>query len=361
MLPTNKQDSGVRHLPSSGVRPLPVLTLAACLFALVVIGLGAFTRLVDAGLGCPDWPGCYGHLIVPITNKAQQLVNIHYPETPLIAYKAWAEMAHRYVVGCLSILIIAIVTMIFLKREYRRPSNILLAIFLILLVVYQILLGRWTVTLKLLPAIVTQHLLGGFLILSTLWVIYLINARRNLAAQVTEKKQILLPFAFIALILLLLQILLGAWTSTNYASFSCPDFPFCQNKQVALPMHYKDAFNVFSPVGVNYEGGVLSNEARQTIQMTHRLGALILTLYLLFFISFAFSRLKNSSQVLPTLYLILGLLVIQLSLGIANVILKLPLLSAIGHNLVAVLLLLAIITLIFKLASVRYEFARARK
>ncbi|MHB1947485.1 MAG: COX15/CtaA family protein [Gammaproteobacteria bacterium] len=328
-------------------RPVAVLAFCATLFSLGVIALGAFTRLIDAGLGCPDWPGCYGHLTVPMTTQALHSVNLLYPHSPLIAYKALAEMIHRYFVGGLSLFILTIVGIIFAKSTYRIRSNVILAICLILLLIYQILLGQWTVTLKLLPIIVTQHLLGGFLILSILWIIYLNNSYTQ---RIQTYPRIILPLAIIALLLVLLQILLGAWTSTNYASLSCPDFPFCVNDNPGMLMHFKEAFNLMSPVGINYEGGVLPAEIRQTIQMTHRVGALILTLYLFGFLIFAMQKLKKAPELMKLLYLMMGLLCVQLCIGISNVVFKLPLITAIAHNLIAVILLLSIITFTFRIA-----------
>lgn len=327
-------------------RIITLLPLCACFFALSVIGLGAFTRLVDAGLGCPDWPGCYGHLIV--SHLKQPLSQVGEGNLNLFLFKAWAEMIHRYFAACLSLLITSIVVIIFAKKAYRSRSNIILAFTLIALVIYQIILGQWTVTLKLLPAIVTQHLLGGFLIVSTLWLVYLNNASVKTSPS-NGKEKFLLPFGILALIILLLQIILGAWTSTHYASFSCPDFPFCQNNQIIMPFHFKEAFEFWTPVGINYDGGVLPEAARQTIQMTHRLGALIFTLYMLFFAAIALPQLKNAPQTTSSFYLILGLLMVQLCLGISNVIFKLPLMTAISHNIVAVLMLLTLITFNFNL------------
>jgi len=327
------------------------LAFGACFFALGVIGLGAFTRLIDAGLGCPDWPGCYGHLTVPLTEKARQLANIEFSGSHLVTYKAWAEMIHRYFAGTLSILIISIIVCA-VKKTYRTRGNIILACCLIALLAYQILLGQLTVSLKLLPIIVTQHLLGGFLILSTLWLIYLSNRQRQISYT---RVGFLYPAAIIMLVLVLLQITLGAWTSTNYASLSCPDLPFCLNSQPLMTMHFKAAFNIFAPVGVNYDGGVLPVEVRQTIQMTHRLGALIITIYIFSFSALALHKLKHAPELVKSLYLILGVLCVQLCIGMANVIFKLPLASALSHNLFAVILLLSVITLVYKLKTAREE------
>lgn len=320
-------------------RLLSRLSFCASFFALGVIALGAFTRLMDAGLGCPDWPGCYGHFIAPLTEK--------------FAYKAWTEMIHRYFVGMLSILITALIIMILSQKQLRTRRNVIMAIVLVLLLSYQIMLGQWTVTLKLLPIIVSQHLLGGYLILSTLWLMYLTNSvsTASLRGYIKGKSQFIF-WAVLGCILLLAQILLGAWTSTNYASLSCTDFPFCINDQT-MNWHLKEAYNLFSPIGVNYEGGVLSTAIRQTIQMTHRLGALILATYLVIFFSITSLLLKNRPDLLKSLYIVLGLLCVQLCIGISNVIFKLPLITAISHTIIAALLLISLITFIFQLISTR--------
>ncbi len=312
---------------------LTVAAIFGCFFALIVIGLGAFTRLMDAGLGCPDWPGCYGHLTVPLSNPAGRLD----------VFKAWAEMIHRYFAGSLGLMILVVLCLIF-SKALRSRSNMMLGASILALLIYQILLGRWTVTYKLLPIVVTQHLLGGFLIVTMLWLIYLNNSDQSLG-KVQQPKGIKIG-AVIGLILILLQIFLGAWVSTNYASFSCLDFPFCINTNPFMRMNFSEAFTFFSPVGVNYEGGVLSESARQTIQMMHRLGALIVTLYLLVFTVFF---MKYSRSGLQSVYIIWVLLFIQLSLGMINVMYKLPLITAIGHNLIAVVLLLSMVTLVFRL------------
>lgn len=319
-------------------RYLTLAALFACFFALTVIGLGAFTRLMDAGLGCPDWPGCYGHLMAPLTTVAREQIDV---------FKAWAEMIHRYFAGSLGLMIAVIICLIFSQKEIRNRSNILLGCSLLGLLMYQIVLGQWTVTYKLLPIVVTQHLLGGFLIVMVLWLIYLNNrfALSNRSLQATPIK----IGAVIGLILIFLQILLGAWTSTNYASFSCPDFPFCMNHSPFMTMHFKEAFTIFSPVGINYEGGVLSDQARQTIQMMHRLGAVIVTVYLFGFTAFFMKHLKAEPEIVKSVYGLWGILLIQLCLGMINIIYKLPLVTAIGHNLIAVILLLTMVTFVFKL------------
>lgn len=337
-------------------RLLSRLAFFASFFALGVIALGAFTRLIDAGLGCPDWPGCYGHIVAPLTETAKGAVAQQYPGSTIVVYKAWAEMVHRYFVGGLSLFILTIVLTIFSQKTLRVRANVFLALFLMTLLTYQIILGQLTVTLKLLPIIVSQHLLGGFLILSTLWLIHLSNNSKLAARLTPQQVGVILPFAILGLIMLLGQIALGAWTSTNYASLSCPDFPFCINDEM-MSWNFRAAFNLFSPVGVNYEGGVLPDVIRQTIQMTHRLGALVVTTYLLIFSMVTMMRLKKSLELVKSLYIVLGLLCVQLCLGMANVILNLPLVTAIFHNLVAVLLLLTMLTFIYKLQATQRKVA----
>lgn len=292
---------------------IATLALGASFFALCVIALGAFTRLIDAGLGCPDWPGCYGHLVVPVVSPG------------LVKYKAWAEMIHRYFAGSLGLFMVCLSVVVFAKRAYRTRENILLVVCLLLLLMYQIMLGQWTVTLKLLPIIVTQHLLGGFLILSTLWLIVLSNSESQ-SMSLFQNKKMSVWWSVLALILVFMQITLGAWTSTNNASLSCPDFPMCMSNPIldiaALPL--------------------------QAIQMAHRYGALIVTLYMLLLTLIMTWKYKPTIELMKSIIVIWGLLCTQLCLGISNVIFKLPLITAICHTLVAALLLLAVITFLYK-------------
>jgi cytochrome c oxidase assembly protein subunit 15 len=334
----------------------------AALLALTVIGLGAFTRLIDAGLGCPDWPGCYGHLTVPLTKAAQHVAQIIYAQKQFVGAKAWAEMIHRYFAGTLSLLILIIMVLVVDPRSARAgvfpKLNFYLVWGLIILVCYQILLGRWTVTLKLLPIIVTQHLLGGYLILSSLWLLYLNNKTTPhalLAIKINRGLKSILIFGLIGLALVISQIILGAWTSTNYASLSCPDFPFCHNTGAVLAPQFHQAFRIFSPVGINYDGGLLSAPARETIQMIHRLGALVVCVYWFVFAAVATIILRRYAFLLNKLYLILGLICVQICLGISNVILKLPVAIAVLHTLVAVMLLLCVLTFVFRLFQLQRE------
>jgi len=319
------------------------LTLAksAFFFSLIVISLGAFTRLSNAGLGCPDWPYCYGHLVVP-----------HDP-LPTLHFKAWIEMIHRYAASLLSLFILSLFGLsLFQRIQYRTAQPILLPVLLLFVLLFQALLGMWTVTLKLMPLIVMGHLLGGFCIVSLLWCLILqLNSRPSDSTVSTclEEEKNFRFFALMGLVLLLLQIALGGWTSANYAGLSCIGFPTCNGSWLpSFSLH--EAFSITAPLGSNFEGGQLAANARASIQYVHRIGALINFIYFLLFFFFTIKR--NTSSHLKRLTLItFSLLILQIALGIINVIALLPLSIALLHHFVAALLLLAVIRLNFYLSS----------
>lgn len=306
------------------------LAFFATLLTFVVIVLGAYTRLTDAGLGCPDWPGCYGKIIVPKTSNLSQY--------PIIdATKAWIEMIHRYAASFLGLIILLLAA---LAIRYRRTPQYpyVLPLALLMLVIFQGLLGMWTVTLKLLPIVVTAHLLGGMMTLVGLWWLTLRLSISN--HQPCYYPRFLKKLAFFALILLILQIILGAWTSTNYAALVCPDFPFCQGTTFnSFPaLHVSEAFNVLQ--------SSLSLEARMTVHVLHRMGAIFVSGMLGWLSVLAF---KQNLKMLSLTILLL--LMLQVLLGILNVWAFLPLSIAVSHNAVAALLLLTIVTLNYQLKS----------
>lgn len=319
----------------------------AVILAFVVVVLGAFTRLTDAGLGCPDWPGCYGHLIVPETQKSILQADLMYPKMPVVEAKAWAEMVHRYAAGILALCIFTLTIFAFRHRQQANQS-ILIPLLLIGVVLFQVVLGMWTVTLELLPVVVMGHLLGGLTILSLLWLLYLSMTRKWTLENNTWKAY--RPWALLGLIIVALQIALGGWTSTNYASLACPDFPYCLGHTWVMG-EFKKAFNVFMPLGTDFQGGVLDATARMTIQSMHRVGAVITGVYVLF-LSLSLFFAKNS--LLRTIaFVLLLLLFVQISLGILNVLWLLPLDIAVAHNAFAALLLLTVVTLNFVLYAKR--------
>lgn len=305
------------------------LSLFGICFAFVVIALGAWTRLVDAGLGCPDWPGCYGFVVFPTTEAEIQLAESRYPQFPYEIDKAIPEVVHRYFAAALGFLAILLVYFAF---KYQLPKKIkAITSFLLFFICCQGLFGYLTVSLKLLPIIVTGHLFGGFITLSLFFYLFL-NTTNGIKNHNIGHLKVL---GGVALFALIVQIFLGVWTSTNYASLACADFPTCQGKLIP-EMDFREGFNLAQEVGPNYLYGLLDNEARVAIHYSHRISAIVLTIIFLILIS----RLWFSSAA-PLASTLGVILVTQISLGIMNVVYVLPLYIAIAHNLVAALLLLA--------------------
>ena len=293
--------------------------------AVLVVVLGAYTRLVDAGLGCPDWPGCYGHLGVPTSNEEVARAEAAFPAQPVDAEKAWTEMVHRYAATALGFMILVILALVLKHRlPWRLPAA------LAVLVVAQGAFGAWTVTLKLWPQVVTIHLAGGFATLALLWLLA-ITLRRP-AWRVAPALNRLTTWALVALVA---QVALGGWLTSNYAALACPDFPTCHGEWLPT-MDFRAGFNVLQSIGPNYLGGLLSSDARVAIHVAHRIGAVAVVLVAG---ALAF-RLGNR----PVGWLLGGGLAVQFGLGIANVAFALPLTVAVLHNAGAAALLLALVT-----------------
>ncbi|WP_348994689.1 COX15/CtaA family protein [Cobetia sp. BMC6] len=350
--------------------------LVASMLGLVilVIGLGAWTRLVDAGLGCPDWPGCYGALVVPDARTA----SLHSPHHPLEGYKAWAEMIHRYAASLLGLAAIALLALGWrIRRREVRQTQVLeggsgqakaadhwgtqastrfpmAGCWLLLgMLLVQGAFGAFTVTLKLWPQVVTLHLLGGLSVLSLLLLLWLSLRRRAAHLKVTAEQQNAdadarhirrQPWlATLAAALLLGQLALGGWTSSNYAGLACEGFPSCNG--AAWPaMDWGEGFHLTQDVGPSYLHGQLHGEARTAIHMAHRGGAVLLGAVLLAL----YWRQRRHLPGRTTAYdnpwrWALGCWLVQAGLGIANVLWWLPLDLALAHTLGAVALTLAMV------------------
>lgn len=313
------------------------LILATLLLAFVVVVLGAYVRLSDAGLGCPDWPGCYGRMIVPDDRPGADAL---YPERPLEHGKAWKEMLHRYAAGTLGLLILVVGI---LAWKYRNSFDRMpvIPMLLIVLVVIQALLGMWTVTLLLKPLIVLAHLLGGMTILALL--LWTLLDQTSVNRPVDANKVRLYPWALAGLVVVFIQIALGGWTSANYAALACPDLPTCQGEWWP-PMDFVEGFRLWHGLGKNYEFGLLAGDARAAIHMVHRIGAL---LTLLVVGAVAIRAISDDNKSITYLgLLLLLLLAAQIVLGVSNVLLRLPLPVAVGHNGMAALLLLNLVALL---------------
>ncbi len=331
------------HPTSNAFRYFKGLVLAATLLALCVVSLGAYVRLTDAGLGCPDWPGCYGTLTVPQSEAAILQAQTTYPDSAVEVGKAWREMAHRYLAGTLGLLVLAIFVLGWKARnEIKSPPYT--STFLLLLIGFQAMLGMWTVTMLLKPAIVSGHLLGG---MSTLAVLSWLAHRHwgYYSDSIVTCQRLRLAIRF-ALVLLFMQIFLGGWTSTNYAALACTDFPTCHGAW--LPdMDFKDAFHMVRELGLSKDGSALSLASLTAIQWTHRVGALVSFIYLgaLGLTTLKYWQLKRWSV------LLLVALITQIALGISNLVLHLPLVLAVAHNFTAALLVIIVVVLNSKISG----------
>jgi cytochrome c oxidase assembly protein subunit 15 len=316
-----------------------VATLAACL-AIVVIVLGAWVRLSAAGLGCPDWPGCYGHLSAAHAAQNLDAIAANFPERPFEYAKAHKEMVHRYFASTLGFLILVLAGLAIANRKDPQ-QRVALPVALVALVIFQGLLGMWTVTLLLKPLIVVMHLLGG---LATLALLTWLASGARASESTSKRSSGLARLAGIGLVVLVMQIALGGWTSTNYAALACPDFPTCQNSYWP-DMDVADAFVLWRGLGIDYEGGVLDHPARVAIHFTHRLGAIVAAL-VLGALSIAAIRSRNHPRLRVAGATLGILLIVQLILGPIMVMRALPLDLATAHNGVAALLVVAAVRLL---------------
>jgi cytochrome c oxidase assembly protein subunit 15 len=318
------------------------LVLASILLALVVIVLGAYARLTDAGLGCPDWPGCYGYLTVPQTAEHIDQANSAFPERPVEAEKAWNEMVHRYFAAALGFFILVIFVWAAVKRGFHQPLK--LPLFLLCLVCFQGALGMWTVTLNLLPAVVMGHLLGGFTVLSCLFLLYLRLTPYRIPGGDPQLHRYA-KYAAIGIAVLTCQIALGGWTSANYAALACTEFPLCEGNWTAR-LDFSGAFTI--PPADNYEFGVHDYGQRMTMHIVHRIGAVITAVYLCWLALLLYKR--AASRMIRSLSTLVALVLgVQILLGVSNIVYSLPLAVAVAHNAVAACLLLVMVMLTYTL------------
>jgi cytochrome c oxidase assembly protein subunit 15 len=359
------------------------LALASFIFTIFVIILGVFTRLADAGLGCPDWPGCYGHLLWP--NEAHEIVKAEakFPDAPVEHDKTWPEMVHRYLAGSLGLFILAIAIISLTQRKAQLASETLnspasaasksalsrslassivdigqrvpikLPLILLVMVILQATFGALTVTLKLWPKIVTTHLLGGFTTLTLLWILTqrLGGSRWLLNESQKNTLQTIKPWLIMGLIAVIGQIALGGWVSSNYAALACPDLPKCLNQWIP-PTDFKAGFNIWQDIGPNYLGGQLDNHARTAIHLTHRIGAIVV-LVILVIMGVKLLRVK-AKEVSQWVYLLWAVLGIQILLGMSNIIYSLPLSIAVAHAVVGAGLLITLISIIYRTYDVNF-------
>lgn len=317
------------------------LSLLAAFLALSAIILGAYVRLTDAGLGCPDWPGCYGKVFVSNSGDFQSEAAKRFPGVAVDTVKAWKEMAHRYLAGTLTLLIAGMLVCAFRAGERRATalgwSGVLLA-----LIIVQALLGMWTVSLKTMPVVVTAHLLLGlvtFWTLSWTWLVVTPGAARRPTAIGPAGPAVL------GMLVLFLQIALGGWVSSNYAGLACGDFPRCQGQWLPPQADFQQAFALLHGL-LGGDAGTLPAAAQLAVHWLHRVSALpvfaILSLVML--------KATDADNPLPMRRagtVLSLLLLIQIALGIFSVKYQLPLGLAIAHNAVAALLMLPLLVIRF--------------
>jgi cytochrome c oxidase assembly protein subunit 15 len=293
-----------------------------------LILFGAFTRLSDSGLGCPDWPGCYG-----TSNPFRAMAEIKaaeaaMPTGPVTVFKAWVEMIHRYLAMGVGVLIIAQVVLAFKQIRAHRSFAIKGSLFLLALVCLQGAFGAWTVTLKLQPIIVSMHLILALILFSSMvWF-----AQRNDVRPIkpaTFKAHMPIAMILIAVITLFVQIFLGAWVSTNYAVLACPDFPTCMGAWYPK-MDWQNAFYLWRELGQAKSGEVIPMTALVTIHWTHRVGAIVASAVLLFLAITALRR--GNPGIAFWGKAIIALLALQIVTGVSNVVFQWPLLAALLHT-----------------------------
>ena len=317
-------------------------TLFTLILALLVIVLGSYVRLSDAGLGCPDWPGCYGQVIVGSDPEFKALAESSFPESPLNISKAWKEMTHRYVAGFLGLVILVLALLAWTQKQCRAAA-ITSTSLLLILVGLQAALGMWAVTMKVMPVIVTGHLLLGFI---TFWLIFWIYLRVNPNIELAKQHGGTGPraLAIFAMLVLFLQIILGGWTSTNYAAMACADFPRCNGTWLPA-VDYLRALNFFSGLETGYSG-VLSFDGQVAVHWMHRAGALV-NFALLTFVMLRATSERYAKPVRKAGLILSVLLLLQILLGVFSVKLELPLWIAVAHNAVAAILMLPLIAISF--------------
>lgn len=345
----------VRNKNAPVAQRLQVLTLVTLFLTFDLVIFGAFTRLTDSGLGCPDWPGCYGSASPVGAQLHIEAAQSAMPTGPVTHFKAWIEMIHRYLATGVGVLILTLTLVTWIaRREERRNaendkggSNILSPWWPTVTLVWVCLQGAFgalTVTMKLFPAIVTLHLLGGLVLLALLRAQSVRQAQQpSMAAPLSAGSRY---FVIAAYALLWLQIALGGWVSTNYAVLACTDFPSCQNS-LWPAMDFSQGFTLWRELGAGHDGANISFQALTAIHYAHRLAA-----YAVFVVLLA---LAVSLHRVPVLRMqarwLAGLTLLQVATGLSNVVLGWPLLAAVAHTGGAAALVVVLTAIVFSSRS----------
>ncbi len=320
----------LRNRRQSPLGRMHALTLVTLFLTFDLVLFGAFTRLTDSGLGCPDWPGCYGNASPLGASEHIDAAQQAMPTGPVTPGKAWVEMVHRYLAMGVGVLITVLAVAAWLGRKSgdgRAAISPWWATVTWVWVCIQGAFGALTVTMKLFPAIVTLHLLGGYVLLALLTVLGVQLAQQQGLQAVSAVTPRLRLAVVLALALLFLQAASGAWVSTNYAVLACTEFPSCQGSWWP-DMDFAHGFEIWRPLGYGQDGAHISFQSLTAIHFTHRLMALV-TLLLLAVLAAALWRVP---ALLKPARALAGLLLLQLATGMSNVVLDWPLVAAVLHT-----------------------------
>jgi len=318
----------LRNPQASTARRVQALTVITLFITFDLVLFGAFTRLTDSGLGCPDWPGCYGHASPVGAQSAIALEQSQMPDGPVTHTKAWIEMIHRYMAMAVGGLILTLTAFAWVRRwRGDATSGVLWPTFTLVWVCVQGAFGALTVTMKLFPLIVTLHLIGGLVLLALLTM----QVQRQRLGSARSQSILLRPGLFgatlLGLLLLTVQVLLGGWVSTNYAVLACNTFPLCQNSWWPL-MNFEQGFTLWRHLGLDASGQPLVFESLTAIHYVHRLAAYVVLVYLA---GLAFS-LRRVPALKMAAHVLLSCLLLQLLTGLSNVVFDWPLAAAVLHT-----------------------------
>jgi heme a synthase len=336
------------------------LVAVTAFITLDLIAFGAFVRLTDSGLGCPDWPGCYGQLLpTQATTEINQAINVQGgTHGPVSHGKAWIEMLHRYVASFIG----ALILIMFVRAVYAkiRPERSMFSaarsavgigwpLLLLIVVSLQGLFGKWTVTLKLMPIVVTTHLLGGMTLFALLIWFWMRERDRtgDVRANVVDVSARVQVLTWLAIALLYTQIFLGGWVSTNYAVMACADFPGC-NGTMMPRVSWGDGFTAMRELGKNADGSFLSIEALRAIHWAHRIGALVVTIAI---VAAAISLMRANVQLKRQAMWIKIALTLQILIGISTVVFNQPIAIATAHNFFAAVLLGTLVVAAYRVSA----------
>ncbi len=330
---------------SKDTQKLRKLAWVTAFLTLDLIMFGSFTRLTDSGLGCPDWPGCYGHSNPLSAGEQIRAAESALPSGPVTMTKAWIEMLHRYFAMAVGFLIIVLATLAWRRWWQTRASSPWLATWILGAVCLQGAFGAFTVTMKLQPAIVTAHLLGGMVLLALLtWLALREGHRPAIDGRVAASVR---PLAILALVVLFIQVALGGWVSTNYAVLACPDFPLCHGQIAPSEMDIGRGFTVWRDLGMAADGSPIPFQALVAVHWVHRSFAYVVVavLGLLAWRLWRINELTTSGRALA------AALLLQFLTGLSNVVLSWPLLLAVLHNGGAAALVALLVTINFRISG----------